>query len=77
MGQHTHANIERTTASGIGVALLFVAAVIGILMIAIYYPTSEGRVGDTNNAGPSVKTVTPTPMPPASPTTPKPTTEPR
>ena len=51
--------------------------VIAILMIAIMYPGSEVRLGDTNNAGPSVKTVTPTPVPPTSPAAPNPTTEPR
>ena len=77
MAQHTHANVGRPSASGIGVALGFIAVVIGILLVAIYYPNSEGRVGDTNNAGPSVKSAAPTPMPPTSPATPNPTPEPQ
>jgi hypothetical protein len=61
-----------------GAVLVFVAAVIAVLMIAVFYPGSEGRVGETN-AGPSVQTVAPTPSPSTSPAvrTPNPTTEPR
>ena len=55
------------SALSMGTVLLFVVAVIGVLMIAVSYPGSGGRVGDTN-AGPSVQTVTPAPSP---------TTEPR
>ena len=55
------------SALSIGTVVLFVVAVIAVLMIAVFYPGSESRVGDTN-AGPSVQTVTPAPSP---------TTEPR
>ena len=51
-----------------GAVLVFVAAVIAVLMIAVFYPGGEGRVGDTSNSGPTVQTVTPAPSP---------TTEPR
>ena len=48
---------------------LIVAAAIAVVLIAMVYPrTSQDRVGDTNNAAPSVQTVTPAPSP---------TTEPR
>ena len=48
---------------------LIVAAAIAVVLIAMMYPrTPAERVNDTNNAGPSVQTVTPTPGP---------TTEPR
>ena len=62
-----------------GAVLVFVAAVLAILMIAVFYPGSESRVGDTNNTGPSVQTVAPAPSPSTSPAvpTPNPTTEPR
>ena len=48
---------------------LIVAVAIAVALIAMMYPrTGTERVGDTNNAGPSVQTVTPAPSP---------TTEPR
>lgn len=58
---------------------LILAAAIVIALIAMFYPGSDGRVGDTNNAGPSVRTVTPAPSPSTSPAvpTPTPTTDPR
>jgi hypothetical protein len=45
----------------------------------LYQSNDLSRVGDTNNAGPSVNTVMPSPTPSTSPTvpTPTPTTEPR
>ena len=54
---------------------LIVAAAIAVALIAMMYPrTGTERVGDTNNAGPSVQTVTPA----ASPTTePRPTQAPQ
>ena len=58
---------HRSSALSTGAVLLFVAVVIFVLMIAVFYPGSESRVGDINT-GPSVKTVTPAPSP---------TTEPR
>jgi hypothetical protein len=65
---------------GPGSALpLIVAAAVAIALLAMLYPNSGGRVGDANNAGPSVQTVTPSPSPTTSPAipTPTPTTEPR
>lgn len=64
--------VERQSASGVGVVLLFVAVVIAAFLIAILYPDSDGRI-------PSVKTVAPTPSPSTSPAvpTPNPTTEQR
>ena len=59
---------------------LILAAAIAVALIAMMYPrTTTERVGDTNNAGPSVKTVIPAPSPSTSPPvpTPSPTTEPR
>ena len=53
------------SALSIGAVLLFVVAVIAVLMIAVFYPGSESRVGDTN-AGPSLQTVTPAPSPTTS-----------
>ena len=53
----------RSSALSTGAVVMFVAAVIAVLMIAVFYPGSESRVGDTNNAQPSVQTVTPTPSP--------------
>ena len=46
---------------------LALAAAVALAMIALMYPRSApDRVGDTN-AGPSVKTVTPTPSPSTEP----------
>ena len=61
------------SALSIGTVVLFVVAVIAVLMIAVFYPGSESRVGDTN-AGPSVQTVIPAPSPT---TEPRPTQAPR
>jgi hypothetical protein len=73
--------VPRSSAPALSTAavLVFVAAVIAVSMIAVFYPASESRVGDTNNAGPSVRTVNPAPTPSTSPAvaTPNPTTEPR
>jgi hypothetical protein len=69
-----------TPPSPFGGALpLIIAAAIAVALIAMLYPRTDTRVGDTNNAGPSVQTVTPSPSPSTSPTvpTPTPTTEPR
>ena len=56
------------SALSMGTVVLFVAAVVAVLMIAVVYPGSESRVGDTTSTGPTVQTVTPAPSP---------TTEPR
>jgi hypothetical protein len=59
---------------------LILAAAIAVAVIAMFYPrTTTDRVGDANNAGPAVQTVTPAPSPSTSPAvpTPNPTTEPR
>jgi hypothetical protein len=59
---------------------LLLAAAIVVALIAMLYQTNDlSRVGDTNNAGPSVNTVMPSPTPSTSPPvpTPTPTTEPR
>lgn len=58
---------------------LLLAAAAAVLLIALFYPMSSGRVGDTTNAGPSVQTMTPQPTPSTSPRvpTPRPTTDPR
>ena len=58
---------------------ILLAAAAAVLLIALFYPSNEGRVGDTNNAGPSVQTMTPQPTPSTSPRvpTPTPTGEPR
>lgn len=78
---HRHMRpIDRTTGLWDGTALpLLVAIAIAIALIAMFYPSGDGRVGDTNNAGSPVQTVTPSPSPSTSPTvpTPTPTTEPR
>lgn len=55
---------------------LILAAAIVIALIAMFYPGSDGRVGDTNNAGPSVRTA-PAPSPSTSPAVPTPATDPR
>jgi hypothetical protein len=52
------------SAPRIAVVLIFVAVVIGISVVAIFYP-GEGRVGATNYAGPSVRTVRTVPVLPA------------
>ena len=63
-----HARIDEPSyaspwsALSMGTVLLFVVAVIAVLMIAVFYPASESRVGDTN-ASPTVQTVTPSPSP--------------
>jgi hypothetical protein len=58
---------------------LIVAAAIAIVLIAMFFPGIRSPIGDTNNAGPAVTTVTPSPAPSTSPVvpTPNPTTEPR
>lgn len=58
---------------------LMLAAAIVLALIVMFYPGTDGRIGDTNNAGPAVKTVTPAPSPSTSPAVPAPTptTEPR
>ena len=57
---------HRSSAPSTGAVLLFVAVVIFVLMIAVFYPGSESRVGDTNT-GPSVQTVTSAPSPATEP----------
>jgi hypothetical protein len=59
---------------------LLLAAAIVVALIAMLYQTNDlSRVSDTNNAGPAVNTVMPSPTPSTSPPvpTPTPTTEPR
>jgi hypothetical protein len=59
---------------------LLLAATLVIALIAMLYQSNDlPRVGDTNNAGPSVTTMTPSPSPSTSPAvpTPTPTTGPR
>ena len=64
-----HARIDEPSyaspwsALSIGTVVLFVVAVIAVLMIAVFYPVSGSRVGDTPNASPTVQTVTPAPSP--------------
>ena len=60
-------------------SLVFAVAVAAAVLAMFYQPTTTERVNDTNNAGPSVQTVAPTPSPSTSPAvpTPNPTTEPR
>jgi hypothetical protein len=69
----------RTWHNGSALLPLILAAAIVVALITMFYPGNNGRVGDTNNAGPSVKTVTPSPSPSTSPPVPNPTptTEPR
>ena len=71
MAQQAHAYVShiagRRSASGIGLALSFVAAVFAVLVIAIFYPSSDGRVGDTHNERPAVKSVKTVTVPPLSP----------
>lgn len=50
-----------------------VAVAISAAVLALLYPGNEGTVGDTNNAGPSVRTVAPSPSPATSPAVPTPT----
>ena len=74
-----HARIDEPSyaspwsALSMGTVLLFVVAVIAVLMIAVFYPGSESRVGDTNTS-PSLQTVAPAPSPT---TEPRPTQAPR
>jgi hypothetical protein len=49
------------SAVSIGSVVLFIVTVIAVLMIAVFYPGSESRVGDAT--APSVQTVTPAPSP--------------
>ena len=79
---------QGTPRSGLGTVLPFIlaAAVAAILMMTFLFPRPAAQVGDAQprtsvetNAGPSVKTVTPAPMPstaPMAPTSP-PGDEPR
>ena len=70
---------RRSQGGNILMSLLLVAVVVAVMIAMLFQPNETPRIGDTNNAGPSVKTVTPTPSPSTSPTvpTPTPTTEPR
>ena len=58
---------------------LILAAAVVVALIIMFYPDTSSRVGDTNSAGLSVQTVTPSPSPSTAPLvpTPLPTTEPR
>ncbi len=58
---------------------LILAAAIVVALITMFYPGTGNQVGNTNNAGPAVTTVTPSPTPSTSPMvpTPNPTAEPR
>jgi hypothetical protein len=72
--------VDRPSAFGGTLLPLILAAAIAVAVIAMFYPrTTTDRVGDTNNAGSPVQTVTPSPSPSTSPAlpTPNPTTEPR
>ena len=77
MAQPAHRNdsktVGRTSASGIGLALSFIAAVVAVLVIAIFYPGSDRRVGDTPYERPAVKSVKTVTVPPSSPATTNPT----
>ena len=64
---------RRSSALSTGAVLLFVAVVIAVLTIAVFYPGSKSRVGDTNTE-PSVQTVTRAPSPT---TVPRPTQAPQ
>jgi outer membrane biosynthesis protein TonB len=73
--------IDQPSARYLGSALLpiLLAAAVTVALIAMLLPNSTPtRLGDTTNAGPSVKTVNPSPSPSTAPTepNPKPTTEP-
>ena len=57
---------RRLSASGIGLALSFVAVVIGILMLAVFYPGKESRLISLKTAEPTVKSVKTLAMPPTS-----------
>ena len=74
-GAHSH----RPPAGSIFMPLLLAAAIVVALIAMLYQTNDLSRVGDTNNAGPSVNTVMPSPTPSTSPPvpTPTPTTEPR
>jgi hypothetical protein len=64
MAQRTFAGKPNSSSVGIGGALILIAVVLGILVIAIFYPRSEGRIGDPNNSAPSVRTVRTVPVSP-------------
>jgi hypothetical protein len=51
---------------------IILAAAIAVLLAAVFMPTTP-RVADRTNAGPSVRTVEPTPVPSTSPAVPTPT----
>jgi len=71
---------RRATPRLAGSLPLIIAAAIALLLIAMLYPRGgEQTIGDTNNAGPSVKAPTTQRAPSTSPAvpTPMPTTEPR
>jgi hypothetical protein len=68
----------RPSASLGGWLPLVLAAAVAAAVLAMVYPRlATDRAGDTNNAGPSVQTVAPTPSPSTSQAvpTPNPTTE--
>jgi hypothetical protein len=73
------AHSHRPPAASMLMPLLLAAAIVVALIAMLYQSNDLSRVGDTNNAGPSVNTVMPSPAPSTSPTvpTPTPTTEPR
>jgi hypothetical protein len=73
------AHSRRPQTGNVLMPLLLAAAIVVALIAMLYQSNDLSRVSDTNNAGPSVKTVMPSPSPSTSPTvpTPTPTTDPR
>ena len=67
------AHLHRPQAGNILMPLLLAAAIVVALIAMLYQSNDLSRVGDTNNAGPSVKTVMPSPSPSTSPAVPTPT----
>lgn len=77
-GPHDRSTPGSTAANMVLPLLLAAAIVIGLIAL-LYQSNDLSRLGDANNAGPSVKTVAPLPSPSTSPAVPTPTpiTEPR
>ena len=73
------AHSRRSPVGNVLMPLLLAAAIVVALIAMLYQSNDLSRVGDTNNAGPSVGTVMPSPSPSTSPAvpTPMPTTDPR
>ena len=66
------AHLRRPPAGNILMPLLLAAAIVVALIAMLYQSNDLSRVGDTNNAGPSVETVMPSPSPSTSPAVPTP-----